>query len=362
MSSAEASASEQGLLAVLRARIGREGPLPLDAFMTLCLADPEHGYWHKAHAIGADGDFTTAPEISQVFGEIMGLWAATTWQRMGEPAEVRLIELGPGRGTLMADALRAAAVLAPFLAAVRVHLIEISPTLRQAQQQRLLTTAGHAVSWHERLAQVPAGPAIVIGNEFLDALPIRQLVFGEGGWRERTVALAGGAALRFDLGEVVAFQGHAPPRPGDVAEIRDGEDVILADLKERADPLVAAFIDYGPARAGYGDTLQAVRRHAYVDPLSAPGRSDITAHVQFGPLAAKARAAGLAVDGPMPQAEFFGRLGMVERAARLMATSPAYASQIEGGVQRLMAPAGMGSQFKVLIVRSPQLPSPAPFA
>ena len=361
MSSAEASSSEQGLLAVLRARICREGPLPLDAFMTLCLADPDHGYWNKAHAIGADGDFITAPEISQVFGEIIGLWAATTWQRMGAPAEVRLIELGPGRGTLMADALRAAAVLPLFLAAVRVHLIEISPTLRQAQQHRL-ATAGQAVCWHERLAQVPAGPAIVIGNEFLDALPIRQLVFGEGGWRERTVALAGGAALRFGLGEVVAFQGHAPPRPGDVAEIRGGEDVILADLKERAEPVVAAFIDYGPAHAGYGDTLQAVRRHAYVDPLSAPGRSDMTAHVQFGPLAAKARAIGLAVDGPVPQAEFFGRLGMVERAARLMAASPACASQIEGGVQRLMAPAGMGSQFKVLIVRSPQLPSPAPFA
>jgi NADH dehydrogenase [ubiquinone] 1 alpha subcomplex assembly factor 7 len=361
MSNAEASSSEQGVLAVLRARIRREGPLPVDAFMALCLADPEHGYWNKAHAIGADGDFTTAPEISQVFGEIMGLWAATTWQRMGEPAEVRLIALGPGRGTLMADALRAAAVLAPFLAAVRVHLIEISPALRQAQQHRL-ATAGPAVSWHERLAQVPAGPAIVIGNEFLDALPIRQLVFGEEGWRERTVALAGGAALRFALGEVVAFQGHAPPRPGDVAEIRGGEDVVLADLKGRADPVVAAFIDYGPARAGYGDTLQAVRRHAYVDPLSAPGGSDITAHVQFGPLATKAHALGLAVDGPMPQAEFFGRLGMVERAARLMAASPACASQIEGGVQRLLAPAGMGSQFKVLIVRSPQLPSPAPFA
>jgi SAM-dependent MidA family methyltransferase len=329
--------------------------------MALCLADPEHGYWNKAHAIGADGDFTTAPEISQVFGEIVGLWAATTWQGMGEPAEVRLIELGPGRGTLMADALRAAAVLAPFLAAVRVHLIEISPALRQAQQRRL-ATAGPALSWHERLAQVPAGPAIVIGNEFLDALPIRQLVFGEGGWRERTVALDGGAALRFGLGEVVAFQGHAPPRPGDVAEIRAGEDIILAALKQRADPVMAAFIDYGPARAGYGDTLQAVRRHAYVDALREPGGVDITAHVQFAALAHKARAAGFATHGPITQAEFFGRLGMAERAARLMAASPADAHHIETGVKRLLAPSGMGGQFKVLIVRSRELPSPEPFA
>jgi len=361
MSNAETPLSEGGLLAVLRRRIRREGPLRLDAYMKACLADPDHGYWNKARAIGADGDFITAPEISQVFGEIIGLWAATTWQGMGEPAEVRLIELGPGRGTLIADALRAAAVLAPFLAAVRVHLIEISPALRQTQQ-RALSTAGLAVTWHQHLAEVPAGPAIVIGNEFLDALPIRQLVFGKGGWRERTVELDSGGALRFGLGELVAFQGHAPPRPGDVAEIRCGEDAVLADLKRRADAVVAAIIDYGPAGANYGDTLQAVRRHAYVDPLSEPGGSDITAHVQFGPLADKARTLGLAADGPMTQAEFFGRLGMVERAARLMAASPADASQIEGSVQRLLAPTGMGSQFKVVIVRSPRLPSPAPFA
>src|SRR5262245_20825827 len=358
MSSAEAA--EPGLLALLRDHIRREGPLRLDTYMQMCLADPNHGYWSKAQPIGAAGDFITAPEISQVFGEIIGLWAATTWQRMGEPAVLRLIELGPGRGTLMADALRAAAVLGPFLAAVRVHLIEISPALRRSQQ-RALASAGVAVCWHATLATVPPGPAILIGNEFLDALPIRQFVFGEGGWRERTVVLDCGGALQFGLGQVVAFQGHAPPRPGDVAEIRTGEDVVLADLKARSDAVVAAFIDYGPARAGYGDTLQAVRRHPYVDPLSAPGGSDITAHVQFGPFAEKARALGLAADGPMTQAEFFGRLGMVERAARLMAASPAGAGQIEGAVQRLLAPTGMGSQFKVLIVRSASLPSPAPF-
>ena len=361
MSSAEAPLGQQGLLALLRARIRREGPLRLDTYMKMCLADPDHGYWSKAHVIGAEGDFITAPEISQVFGEIIGVWAAMTWQRMGEPAALRLIELGPGRGTLMADALRAAAVLSSFLAAVRVHLIEISPTLRRTQQH-MLAAAGLAVSWHARLGEVPPGPAIVIGNEFLDALPVRQLVFGERGWRERTVQLDGEGALQFGLGEVVAFQGHAPPRPGDVAELRSGEDAVLGDLAKRADAVVAAFIDYGPERAGYGDTLQAVQRHAYVDPLGEPGGSDITAHVQFTAFADKARAFGLAVDGPMTQAEFFGRLGMVERAARLMAANPATAGQIEGAVQRLLAPAGMGSQFKVVIVRSPSLPSPAPFA
>jgi len=361
MSSAEAPPSQQGLLALLRARIRREGPLRLDTYMQMCLADPDHGYWSKARAIGRDGDFITAPEISQVFGELMGVWAAATWQRMGEPAVLRLIELGPGRGTLMADALRAASVLPPFLAAVRVHLIEISPALRR-MQQRTLASIGLAVAWHAQLAEVPPGPAIVIGNEFLDALPIRQLVFGEGGWRERTVQFDSEDVLQFGLGEVVGFQGHAPPRAGDVAELRSGEDAVLGDLENRADPVMACFIDYGPACAGYGDTLQAVRRHAYVDPLSEPGDSDITAHVQFGAFARKARALGLAADGPLTQAEFFGRLGMVERAARLMAANPAGAGQIEGAVQRLLAPTGMGSQCKVMIVRSPSLPSPAPFA
>ena len=362
MSSADAGRRANGLLAVLRERIRRQGPLRLDAYMQSCLADPEHGYWRKACSLGADGDFITAPEISQVFGEIVGLWAVTTWQRMGEPAPLRLIELGPGRGTLLRDGLRAAGLVQPFLAAVSVHLVEMSPILRQLQRELLSSTAARAISWHASLADVPAGPAIVIGNEFLDALPIRQLVFGKGAWRERTVTLDGENGLQFGLGEVVAFAGHGRPRLGDIAEIRSGEDDVLGELKRRAEPLMAVFIDYGPTQLGYGDTLQAVRRHTYVDPLADPGASDITAHVQFAALADKARAAGFRTHGPMPQAEFFGRLGMAERAARLMAARPASANQIEAGVQRLMAPGGMGGQFKVLIVRSPQLPSPEPFA
>jgi SAM-dependent MidA family methyltransferase len=363
MSSAEAATRAGKLLALLRQRIGRDGPMRLDAYLRLCLGHPEHGYWRTAPAIGAGGDFITAPEISQVFGEIIGLWAVASWQRLGQPAAMRLIELGPGRGTLMHDGLRAAALVPPFLAAVSVHLIEISPALRQQQRQRLATIATPAISWHDTLADVPAGPAIVIGNEFLDALPIRQLVFAaDGAWRERTVELNAEAGLQFGLGEAVAFQAQPPPRPGDVAEIRSGEDELLEALQRRQQPLLALFIDYGPAELAYGDTLQAVRRHAYVDPLSHPGEADLTAHVQFAAFASKARAAGFATHGPMPQAEFFGRLGMAERAARLMAASPAWAQQIETGVQRLLAPSGMGGRFKVLIVRSPQLAAPEPFA
>jgi NADH dehydrogenase [ubiquinone] 1 alpha subcomplex assembly factor 7 len=363
MSSADADPHAGSALAVLRERIRRDGPLGLDAYLAFCLADPEHGYWRTAGAIGAGGDFITAPEISQVFGEIIGLWAAATWQRLRQPAALRLIELGPGRGTLMRDALRAAGLMQPFLAAVSVHLIEINPLLRQLQQQLLSSSLRPPIAWHHGLADVPAGPAIVIGNEFLDALPIRQLVFGDdGAWRERTVGLNAAAGLEFGLGTVVAFQGYGRPQPGDVAEIRSGEDDLLAVLKQRQHPFIAAFIDYGPAELGYGDTLQAVQRHAYVDALREPGGVDITAHVQFAALADKARAAGFATHGPITQAEFFGRLGMAERAARLMAASPADAHHIETGVKRLLAPSGMGGQFKVLIVRSRELPSPEPFA
>ncbi|HEU0060656.1 MAG TPA: SAM-dependent methyltransferase [Hyphomicrobiaceae bacterium] len=362
MSSAEATHAGTGLLAVLRERIRQQGPLRLDAYMATCLTDPVHGYWNKPRSIGADGDFITAPEISQVFGELLGLWAATTWQGMGHPARVRLIELGPGRGTLMRDALRAAAIVAPFRAALSVHLIEKSPALRH-QQQAMLASAGAAtLSWHEDLAEVPAGPAIVIANEFLDALPIRQLVFGNGVWRERTVELDSQGVLRFGLGEVVPFAGHTRARPGDVAELRGGEDVVLAELKTRSAPVSALLIDYGPAAPAYGDTLQAVRRHAYVPPLSDPGDVDLTAHVRFATLLDKARAAGLAAHGPLTQAEFLGRLGIIERAARLMAANPGEAGQIEAAVQRLLMPTGMGGQIKVLAVGSPRLPSPAPFA
>src|SRR5262245_44128360 len=205
MSSAEAPGAAPALLAVLRERIGRQGPLRLDALMSLALADPDYGYWHRGHALGAAGDFITAPEISQVFGEIIGLWAVSTWHKMGAPTPLRLIELGPGRGTLLDDGLRAAAVSPAFVAAVAVHLVELSPVLRRRRAPRLIARHPGAIAWHQSLAEVPAGPAIVIGNEFLDALPIRQLVFDDGVWRERMVGSDGRDGLAFELGEVAEF-------------------------------------------------------------------------------------------------------------------------------------------------------------
>jgi len=388
MSSAQADTGEDGLLEVLRARIRRDGPMPVEAYMQACLADPEHGYWRQAAGtIGADGDFITAPEISQVFGELIGLWCGVVWQSMGRPAGVHLIELGPGRGTLLRDGLRAGRAVPGFLQAAAVHLVEISAPLREMQRQALAPFSrsrrpaqdpaaglpgvvgprlrGDDVEWHERLGEVPPGPAIIIGNEFLDALPIRQLVFAAGAWRERVVELDGQEKLRFGLGATVdrpeADWADTAPPPDAILELRAGESELIAELAGRQAPVAALLIDYGPAEAGYGETLQAVRRHAYGDPLATPGSADLTAHVQFGRLARQARAAGLAVDGPITQAEFLGALGAAERAARLMAANPAEAGSIETGVQRLLSPAGMGQLFKAMVIRSPDLPPPAPF-
>jgi NADH dehydrogenase [ubiquinone] 1 alpha subcomplex assembly factor 7 len=347
------------LLDILRERIAQDGPLPVDQYMRVCLEDPQHGYWRRAATIGADGDFVTAPEISQVFGELIGLWSAVVWQGMGRPSPLRLVELGPGRGTLMRDAQRAARAMPQFLDAATTHLIEVSASLRAAQEQTLASLDRRA-TWHRALDQVPPGAAIVVANEFLDALPIRQLVYQGDAWHERVIGVGPDSSLRFAVGPRVEFSGTAPEN-GAIVELRAGEDDVLRALALRTDPCAALFIDYGPAEPSTGDTLQAVRRHAYADPLAEPGTADLTAHVQFAALAEKARAAGLATHGPITQAEFLGRLGIVERTQRLMAANPERAGEIEAAAQRLISPAGMGGLFKVIAVGSPHLPPPPPF-
>jgi len=304
---------------------------------------------------------------------------------MGAPATLRFIELGPGRGTLLRDALRAGRSIPDFLAAASVHLIERSAPLREAQRQTLASLScpadrrrpgrDGAVTWHEAISTLSKGATIVIANEFLDALPIRQLVWEGGKWHERVVDVEEGGGLRFAVGPVTVgpvkvgpvqvgsvTQGSTEARlPGAVLELRDGEDELLAALARREAPLVALFIDYGPMHWATGDTLQAVHRHVWVDPLSRPGRADLTAHVAFARLADKARSAGLGVDGPITQAEFLGRLGVAERAARLMAANPREAGAIEAGVQRLISPTGMGELCKVLAVRSRHVSGVIPF-
>ncbi len=347
----------------LKQRIAQGGPISVEAYMHACLYDPDHGYYVKSTAIGAGGDFITAPEVSQVFGELIGLWSAVVWQLMGSPARVRLIELGPGRGTLMADALRAARVLPAFLSAVDVELIETNQVLIACQKQAL-GTAVVPVSWFEHLLPAPV-PSIIIGNEFMDTYPVGQSVLADDGWRERQVTLDVAGRLAFGTGSPnltstfpeVAFADEAEPAPGAILEFRRSPSIIedIAALTRQA-PIASLQIDYGHQRPSFGDTLQAVRDHRFEHPLTSPGEADLTAQVDFHDIGTRATGLGLAVDGPVTQAEFLGALGIAERTSRLMAANPHAAGSLEIGVARLMSPTGMGGHFKAIGLRSPALP------
>ncbi len=342
----------------LLALIASDGPIPVDRFMALALGHPRHGYYMTRDPLGAAGDFTTAPEISQVFGELIGVWAASAWEALGKPAEVRLIELGPGRGTLMADLLRAARALPDFHAALSVHLVEMSPALVDRQRQGLVA-ATRPISWHRDLAEVPPGPAIVIANEFLDALPVRQFVMTERGWRERVIGVSEGA-LAFGLAPdpvppVVIPEPLRNAAHGAVCEVRPAFGSLAEGLAGRMAPLAGLFIDYGHTKAAHGETLQAVKAHRFVDPLAEPGEADITAHVDFATLAEDFRAAGLSARTVVTQREFLFSLGLRERAEALARQSPDAFERIRAGVERLIdpAPTGMGTLFKAMPVTSP---------
>ena len=312
-------------------------------------------YYAGRDPFGRAGDFTTAPEISQAFGECLGLWAAVTWQMMGAPAPVRLVELGPGRGTLMADALRAVAEVMPaFRAAADVHLVEASPALRAAQAARVPDAA-----WHGQVEAVPAGPAIVIANEFFDALPIRQFVRRQETWQERFVA--DGRLAEQPADATPALPGTAPE--GAVAEVSEAGLALVGGLaaRLRAQGGAALVLDYGPAEPGFGDSLQAMAAHGRADPLAEPGSVDVTAHVAFPALAAAAREAGAAAHGPLPMGLFLQRLGLMSRAAILARSNPRQAGLILSGAERLVAPEGMGRLFKALCLCHPGLAIPPGF-
>ncbi|HEY8247160.1 MAG TPA: SAM-dependent methyltransferase [Hyphomicrobium sp.] len=340
-------------------RIAHEGPISVADYMQMCLQDPEHGYYRRRMAVGSAGDFVTAPEISQVFGELIGLWCAVVWQQMGAPQGVRLIELGPGRGTLMRDALRAVRLVPEFRRALRGELVESNAALER-MQRTTLDDEDVPLRWIGEL-QRGAGPVIVIANEFLDTLPVEQWVFRDGAWRERGIGLDTTGRLAFvdrapDT-HLTPPSNVAPPRDGDVWESRDVALAGLAgQLAALGAPMAALFIDYGHAQPGLGDTLQAISEHHYTDPLQAPGEADLTSQVDFAAAARVIGAQGLACDGPIPQAEFLGRLGIIERASRLMAANPTKAAHIEADTARLLAPGGMGTRFQVIGVRSRTLP------
>ncbi len=300
-------------------------------------------------------DFTTAPEISQVFGEILGLWASHAWQQLGSPAPVALVEAGPGRGTLMADALRAVRRAAPdFAAALRVHLIETSPRLK-ASQAALAPDA----AWHDDLTTLPAGPMILLANEFLDALPIRQFVRRGPGWTERFVAAGQWLEqpVEPDLAPNLVPQGRAPAE-GDIVELNEAARGFLAALGQRASrhAAIALLVDYGPERSAAGDSLQALARKRPTDPLRQAGSADLTAHVDFADLAQVACGCGASVQGPVPQGAFLTALGLFQRAERLARGQPADPEAQIAAARRLADPAAMGHLFKAMAIAPPNCP------
>lgn len=345
------------LEAIIRRRISASGPMTLHDYMALCLAHPAHGYYTTRDPLGAGGDFTTAPEISQIFGEMIGLALAQCWLDLGRPAGARLVELGPGRGRLMADALRAAKAAPGFAEAVAPWFVEISPNLR-AEQAKLVPAA----NWAEQFEDVPAGPLLLIANEFFDALPVHQYEMTAQGWAERMVGVENdrlalglqrsplplGAAAQGALRERCPA-GEATARAIGERIAREGGAAILIDY------------GYGETPPMGGDTVQAVRRHAYADILDTPGEADLTAHVDFEALAKAARAGGAATSRLIGQGEWLARLGAGARAEALAKARPDQAGSIADALHRLTAPEEMGTLFKALAIFSPAAAPPPGF-
>jgi NADH dehydrogenase [ubiquinone] 1 alpha subcomplex assembly factor 7 len=348
-------------------RIRTEGPLSVAGYMAMALHDPVDGYYATREPIGASGDFTTAPEISQIFGELIGLWCAELWQRLGRPNPVILVELGPGRGVLMDDFLRVAAIVPEFRRALRLYLVEASPVLR-AEQQRRLGEAGPL--WLDRIEELPDGAMLLIANEFLDSLPIRQFVRRAGGWAERMVTLGHEGELCFAdgpeslaLGLLVPF-GLRNSSPGTIVEICPAALALAGSLGRRLAQQrgAALLIDYGHFSTAPGATFRGVARHRPVSPLLAPGSTDLSADVDFSAFAEAARQGGAKTHGPVTQGRFLAALGARLRLAALTArATPSQGQALESGLRRLSDPDQMGARFKVMALVSPGLAQPPGF-
>ncbi len=350
--------------AEIRHRIALAGPMPVRQFMTLCLTHPQRGYYTTRDPFGRGGDFITSPEISQMFGELVGLWAASVWKLMGEPENVRLVELGPGRGTMMVDALRAAQVIPAFRSAVVVHFVEISPAL-QRRQQETLSQVSVPVLWHSSFDEVPPGPVIVLANEFYDALPVHQAVKNLNGWYERTIEIDRDGNFAFGIANepIPLFEQLLPPKVreapiGSVYEWRSDHFPFELGRRIGREGGAALLIDYGHVQSAAGETLQAVGGHAFAATLGAPGEVDLTAHVDFQALAQAVESMGARVHGPIDQGEFLRRLGIERRAASLSAkATPQAATEIGVALARLTGEGrtGMGKLFKAIAFGDPKL-------
>jgi SAM-dependent MidA family methyltransferase len=349
----------------IKALIRMNGPISVTDYFALCLADPEYGYYRTREPFGRHGDFITAPEISQLFGEMIGIFMVHAWQRHGTPANIRLIEIGPGRGTMMADMLRVIKRIAPQLfEALHVHLVETSDRLRGVQRVTL-EAYSTKISWHDSFEEVPEGFTLIAANELFDAIPIRQFVKTATGFRERMVSLDANDELAFSAG-VAMLDPDWLPVP--VASIPEGEIFELAPARQAVMQAMclrlksyggtAVIIDYGHMVTGFADTLQAVRHHDYDPPLANPGEADLTSHVDFEDLAKVAASMGVHLNGGMTQGEFLYGLGITERASALSRDkAPIEQRLIAAAVDRLAGEGAgkMGELFKVIAVSSPAL-------
>jgi len=340
--------------------IRADGPLRLDRFMALANAH----YYGTRDPLGAAGDFTTAPEISQLFGEMLGIALIDHWERSGAPSRSHRGELGPGRGTLVADMLRAAKLRTTFLAAAELTLVETSPTLRARQAA---TLADYAPSWSDNFAAIPIdAPLYLVANEFFDALPIRQFVRSDTGWHERCVALDDGGEFFFGLSSSDGPAGRSEDpclsvsEHSAILEINEPARAIAAEIGTALNGHggLALIVDYGHARTALGETLQAVQAHRFADPLAAPGEADLTAHVDFQALA---EASGATAYGPVTQGTLLAALGIETRAQALIRTRPDQAETISAALTRLTDPGGMGTLFKAMALTGPGGPHPAGF-
>lgn len=381
------------LLDRLKAQIAQDGPIGVPEFFTRCLHDPRDGYYATRPALGgnADSDFVTAPLVSQMFGELIGLWAIETWTRMGRPAAFHLVEMGPGDGTLMSDLLRAGKLDPEFLAAAHVWLVEVSPPLRAKQAARL----GEGPRWVDRLGEVPAGaPMILVANELLDCLPARQFVRTEAGWAERVIGLGEDGELAFGLkslslpldggragvgvttgsddmrrrnaagAEVTPIPNPSPIQGegslGDIWESSPAQAALASDIAHRlvTDGGAALLIDYGRATPEAGDTLQAIQAHRKVDPLKTAGLADLTVWADFPAVVAAARETGAKAGPILTQGQFLQALGIEQRAEALAAARPDRAEQLARQLDRLVGQAQMGNLFKVACLAAPDLSPP----
>jgi NADH dehydrogenase [ubiquinone] 1 alpha subcomplex assembly factor 7 len=351
------------LMSDVKRLIKTAGPMPVWRYMQLCLTHPEHGYYVSRDPLGREGDFITAPEVSQMFGELLGLWSASVWKAIGSPPQIQLIEIGPGRGTMMVDALRALRVLPPLYQALNVHLIEINPVLRDKQKAAL--TGARNIRWHLSIDEVPPGPSIILANEYFDVLPIHQMVRCTTGWHERVVEIDGDGRLAFGAAAepMPRFDVLLPPLVreapvGAVFEWRPDAEIMKLAARVRDQGGAALIIDYGHLRSDAGDTFQAIARHSFADPLKNPGQADVTAHVDFQALARAAEDVGARVHGPVPQGDFLKRLGIEARAVTLMAKASHEVSEsISEALRRLVdsGRSGMGSMFKAIGISDPAI-------